>query len=58
MRKIIVAAMMVSLLATAGLAMAQDSEKNPGMGMGYGPHSGYGHWEGQGLWKALKLTPE
>jgi len=58
MKKIIIAGMMVALLAAAGLAMAQDSEKNPGMGMGYGPHSGGGHSGSHGLWKALNLTPE
>ncbi len=58
MKKMIIAVMMVALLAATGLAMAQDSEKNPGMEMGYGPHSGGGHSGGHGLWKALKLTPE
>ena len=58
MKKIMVAVMIVALLVAAGLAMAQDSEKTPGVGMGYGPHSGGGHWGGHGLWKSLNLTPE
>jgi len=58
MKKIIVAVAIVVLLAAAGVAMAQGSEKDPGSGMGYGPHSGGGHSRGHGLWKALNLTPE
>ena len=57
MKKIIVAVGMVVLLAAAGLVMAQGYEKGPGMGMGYGPHSG-GRLGGHGLWRALNLTPE
>jgi Spy/CpxP family protein refolding chaperone len=57
MKKIIVAVLMVGILAAAGLAMAQGYEKGPGMGMGYGPHSG-GRLGGHGLCKALNLTPE
>jgi zinc resistance-associated protein len=38
MKKIIVAVLMVAVLATAGLAMAQGSEKGPGMERGYGPY--------------------
>jgi Spy/CpxP family protein refolding chaperone len=53
MKKVMVAVMMVAILAAAGLVMAQGYEKGPGMGMGYGPHSG-----GHGLWSALNLTPE
>jgi len=53
MKKIIVVGMLVTLLAAAGLVMAQGSEKGSGMEMGYGPHSG-----GHGLWRALNLTPE
>jgi Spy/CpxP family protein refolding chaperone len=58
MKKIMVAVMMVAILATAGLAMAQDCEKGPGMGMSYGPHSGGARSGGHALWRALNLTPE
>ena len=58
MKKIMVAVMMVAILAAAGLAMAQGCEKGPGMGMGYGPHSGGERPGGHGLWSALNLTPE
>ena len=57
MKKIMVAVMMVALLAAGGLVMAQGYEKGPGMGMGYGPHSG-GHLGSHRLWRALNLTPE
>ena len=55
MKKIIFAVMMAAILATAGLATAQDWGK--GHGMGYGPHSGGARSAGSGLWKALNLTP-
>ena len=58
MKKIIFAVMMAAILATAGLATAQDWGKGHGMGMGYGPHSGGGRSAGSGLWGALNLTPE
>jgi len=58
MTKIIFVVMMAGILATAGLAMALDSAKDPGMGMGYGPHSGGPGLRGHGLWGALKLSPE
>ena len=57
MKKIVVV-MMAAILATAGLATAQDWGKGHGMGMGYGPHSGGARAEGSGLWRALNLTPE
>ena len=58
MKKIIFAVMMAAILATAGLATAQDWGKGHGMGMGYGSHSGGARSAGSGLWKALNLTPE
>jgi Spy/CpxP family protein refolding chaperone len=58
MKKIMVAVMMVAILATAGLAMAQGCEKGHGMGMGYGPCSGGARSGGHALWSALNLTPE
>ena len=51
MKKIIGAVIMVGILATAGLALAECWGKGPGMG--YGPHSG-----GSGPWGALNLSPE
>ena len=58
MKKIIFAVMMAAILATAGLATAQDWGKGHGMGIGYGPHSG-GAWSARsGLLRALNLTPE
>jgi len=56
MKKIIVAIMMVGILATAGLVMAQGHEKVSGMGMGHCPYCPYS--AGPGPWKALNLTPE
>ncbi len=50
--------MMVAILGTAGLAMAQGWGKGPGMGMEYGPHSGGARSAGPGLWGALNPTPE
>jgi len=58
MKKIIFAVMMAAILATAGLATAQDWGKGHGMGMGYGPHSGGAPSAGSGLWGAINLTPE
>jgi len=58
MKKIIFAVMMAAILATAGLATAQDWGKGHGMGMGYGPHSGGARSAGSGLWGAINLTPE
>ena len=58
MKKIIFAVMMAAILATAGLATAQEWGKGHGMGMGYGPHPGGARSAGSGLWKALNLTPE
>jgi len=58
MKKIIFAFMMAAILATIGLAMAQSWAKDPGMGMGYGPHSGGARSGGGGLWGDLNLTPE
>jgi zinc resistance-associated protein len=57
-KKIIVAVMMVAILGTAGLAMAQGWGKGPGMGMGHGSYSGGARSTGPGLWGALNLTPE
>jgi len=56
MKKMIVGLMVVALLASAGLAMAQGW----GRGQGYGPCAGYGPGAGpQGAWgSALNLTPE
>jgi Spy/CpxP family protein refolding chaperone len=58
MKKIIGTVIMVAILATAGLAMAQGCGKCSGMGMDYGPHSGGAHSRGHDLWGALNLTPE
>lgn len=58
MKKIIVAVLMVALLATVGLAMAQGSEKGPGMERGYGPYSGGARSAGPGLWHELNLSPD
>jgi Spy/CpxP family protein refolding chaperone len=58
MKKIIFAVLMVAVLAIAGMAMALDWARGPGMGMGYGPHSGGPALAGPGLWGALNLTPE
>lgn len=58
MKKIIFAVMMAAILATAGLATAQDWGKGHGMGMGYGPHSGGARSARSGLLRALNLTPE
>jgi Spy/CpxP family protein refolding chaperone len=57
-KKKIVVVMMAAILATAGLATAQDWGKGHEMGMGYGPHAGGARSAGSGLWKALNLTPE
>ena len=57
MKKIIFAGMMAAIMATAGLAMALDSAKGPGMGMGYGSHPGGAGLAGR-LWAALNLTLE
>jgi Spy/CpxP family protein refolding chaperone len=57
MKKIIMAVVMVAVLATAGLVMAQESEKGPGMERGYGFHSGGARAEGPGRWD-LNLTPD
>ena len=56
MKKIIFAVMLAAILGATGLAMGVDSAKDPGKGMGYGPHSGVP--AGHGLWGALNLTPE
>jgi Spy/CpxP family protein refolding chaperone len=62
MKKMIVGLMVVALVATAGLAMAQGWGR--GMGYGYGPGPGYGPGYGMGYgprgsWgPALNLTPE
>lgn len=58
MKKMIFVVMMVAILATAGLATAQEWGKGHGMGMGYGPHSGGARSAGSSLWGALNLTPE
>ena len=58
MKKIIFAVMMAAILATAGLATAQDWGKGHGMGMGYGHHSGGARSAGSRFWGALNLTPE
>ena len=58
MKKIIFAVMMAAILATAGLATAQEWGKGHGMGMGYGPHSGGARSARSGLLRALNLTPE
>jgi Spy/CpxP family protein refolding chaperone len=58
MNKIIVAVVMVAVLATAGLAMAQSSDKGPGVERGYAPHSGRARSGGALLWHDLKLTPD
>jgi Spy/CpxP family protein refolding chaperone len=62
MRKMIVALMVVALLATAGMAMAQGWGRGmgygPGPGAGYGPGAGPGYGP-QGSWgPALNLTAE
>ena len=56
MKKTIVGLMVVALLATAGLAMAQGW----GRGMGYGPGAGYGPGTGpKGAWaNSLNLSAE
>jgi len=58
MKKIFLAVIMAAILATVGLATAQDRGKGHGMGMGYGSHSGGAHSAGSGLWGVLNLTPE
>ena len=50
--------MMAVILTTSGMALAVDWAKGPGMGVGYGPHSGGPAKAGSGLWSALNLTPE
>ena len=62
MRKMIVGLMVVALLATAGMAMAQGWGRGmgygPGPGAGYGPGSGMGYGP-KGSWgPALNLTAE
>jgi Spy/CpxP family protein refolding chaperone len=59
MRKIIVAVMVVALLATAGVAMAQGWGRGPGYGPGpSGPGAGPGYGP-RGAWgPGLNLTPE
>ena len=62
MRKMIVGLMVVALLATAGLAMAQGWGRGmgygPGPGAGYGPGAGPGYGP-QGSWgPGLNLTAE
>jgi Spy/CpxP family protein refolding chaperone len=62
MKKMIVALMVVALLATAGMAMAQGWGRGmgygPGPGAGYGPGSGMGYGP-KGSWgPALNLTAE
>ena len=56
MKKMIVGLMVVALLATAGIAMAQGWGRGPG----YGPCAGYGPGAGpMGAWgTGLNLTPE
>jgi len=49
---------MAAVLASTGLAMGEGWAGGPGMGMGYGPHSGGARSWGPGLWGTLKLTPE
>jgi Spy/CpxP family protein refolding chaperone len=62
MKKMIVGLMVVALLATAGVAMAQGWGR--GMGYGPGPGAGYGSEYGPGYgprgswWANLNLTPE
>jgi Spy/CpxP family protein refolding chaperone len=58
MKKIIVAVVMVAVLASAGLAVAQGSEKGPGMERGYGFHWGGARSAGPGSWYHLNLTPD
>jgi Spy/CpxP family protein refolding chaperone len=58
MRKIIVAVVMIAVMATAGLAMSQGSDKGPGVERGYAPHSGWARSKGAWLWHDLKLTPD
>jgi Spy/CpxP family protein refolding chaperone len=58
MKKIIVAVVTVAVLATAGLAMAQGSDKGPGVERGYAPHSGWARSKGAWLWRDLNLTPD
>ncbi len=58
MKRMIFAVLMVAVLASAGMAMALDWARSPGMGMSYGPHSGGPGSTSPGLWGALNLTPE
>lgn len=58
MKKIIVVFVMVVILSGVGLAMAQDWDRGPGMGMHYGPYPGAARSAGPGPWVALNLTPE
>jgi Spy/CpxP family protein refolding chaperone len=58
MKKILVAVVMVAVLATAGLVMAQDSGKSPAMERGYGFHGRDGRSAGSGPWESLNLTPD
>ena len=58
MKKIIVSLVMVVILPSVGLAMAQSWDRGPGMGMHYGPYPGGARSEGPAPWRALDLTPE
>jgi Spy/CpxP family protein refolding chaperone len=58
MKNVIVAVVLGAVLATAGLAMAQGSEKSPGMERGYGPYSGGARSAERALWHHLNLTPD
>jgi len=62
MKKMIVGLMVVALLATAGLAMAQGWGRGmgygPGPGAGYGPGSGMGYGPMGSSGPALNLTAE
>ncbi len=62
MKKMIVGLMVVALLATAGMAMAQGWGRGmgygPGPGAGYGPGSGMGYGPKDSWGPALNLTAE
>jgi Spy/CpxP family protein refolding chaperone len=58
MKKIIIAIVMVAVLATAGLAVAQGSEKGPGMKSHYGPYPRGARSASLSPWSHLNLTPD
>jgi Spy/CpxP family protein refolding chaperone len=58
MKKIIAAILMVAVVATAGLAVAQGPEKGPGAERDYGPYSHGPRSPHFSSWSHLNLTPD